>query len=90
MLKNKPHKGTWELLDSFYETMLSQRLSNEYEDTRDNDMYFLYYNALSDVKSFHPDYTFEDEEIDLDTKDFWIKEKKEQLTKVGKFKMKKQ
>lgn len=83
-MKNKSyHEGTWEVLDSFYETMLSQRLlDEEHEDTRDNDTYLLYYNALSDVESFHPDYTFEGEEIDLDTKDLWIKEKQEQLAKM--------
>src|SRR5699024_6003425 len=88
MLENKSyHEGTWKVLDSFYETTLSQRLEYEgleYEDARDNEIYLpYYYDALRDVRSSHPDFTFENEEIDFNTKDLWVKEKQEELSKMN-------
>jgi len=87
MENNLYHEGTWNVLDSYYETMLNQRLKNEgleYEGARDNENYLpYYYDALRDVRSSHPDFTFENEEIDLDTKDLWIKEKQEELSKMN-------
>src|SRR5699024_7598642 len=91
--KNPYHKGTWEVLDSFYETMLEQKLEYEgleYEGGRNNENYLpYYYAALRDVSSSHPDFTFENEEIDLDTKDLWVKEKQEELSKFEKVQDKK-
>lgn len=87
MSENKTyHEGTREVLDSFYKTMLSQRLEDEgleYESARFDEKYLSHcYGTLRDVKSIHPDFTFEDEELDLVTKDLWVKEKQEQLSKI--------
>lgn len=80
----KYHEGTWELLDSYYETMVETNISqnnyrNEVLSVKNN--FDLHLRALRDVKTTHPDYTFEGEELDLYTKELWVGKKEVDLLK---------
>lgn len=78
MKLDKVHEGTWEVLDEFYEMSVKNRLSAFEKDTESGNPHF---NAIDDVKRTHPDYTFDGEEMRLETVELWVEKKKDELLK---------
>ena len=64
-------QGTWDVLDSFYK----DHLEINQDDNDPNPEV----NAWKEVKTFHPDYTFDGDELNLETRDLWVRDKREKL-----------